>query len=143
MVAERQEIGSRTLEIAMTRKNVASGSPFEDVHGYCRAVRVGNHVHVAGTCAAMDALDGTDSYAQSVSALGIITAAMAEVGAGPSDVVRTVIYVTDIDRDMPLVARAHSEIFDAVRPVSTMIEVAKLVDPRMTVEIEVYAIIDE
>lgn len=127
----------------MTRQNIASGSPFEDVHGYCRAVRVGNQVHVAGTCAAMDALDGTDTYEQSVSALGIITEAMAKVGSGPADVVRTVIYVTDIDRDMPLVARAHSEIFDSVRPVSTMVEVTKLVDPRMTVEIEAYAIIDD
>ena len=126
----------------MTRKNVASGSPFEDVHGYCRAVRVGNQVHVAGTCAAMDSLDGTDTYQQAVSALGIITTAMAEVGSGPSDVVRTVIYVTDIDRDMQLVAKAHSEIFDAVRPASTMVEVSKLVDPRMTVEIEVYAIVE-
>ncbi|MCH9803379.1 RidA family protein [bacterium] len=126
----------------MTRQNVASGSPFEDVHGYCRAVRVGNQVHVAGTCAAMDALEGTDTYEQAVSALGIITTAMSEVGAGPADVVRTVIYVTDIDRDMQQVARAHLELFDDVRPVSTMVEVAKLVDPRMTVEIEVYAIID-
>lgn len=126
----------------MTRKNVASGSPFEDVHGYCRAVRVGNQVHVAGTCAAMDALDGTSTYEQSVSALGIILKALAEVDSGPADVVRTVIYVTDIDRDMTQVARAHSEIFDAVRPVSTMVEVAKLVDPRMTVEIEAYAITD-
>ena len=65
----------------MTRQNVASGSPFEDVHGYCRAVRVGNQVHVAGTCAAMDALEGTDTYEQAVSALGIITTAMSEVGA--------------------------------------------------------------
>ena len=126
----------------MTRQNVASGSPFEDVHGYCRAVRVGNQVHVAGTCAAMDALDGTDTYQQAVSALGIITAAMAEVGCGPADVVRTVIYVTDIDRDMQQVARAHLELFDDVRPVSTMVEVAKLVDPRMTVEIEAYAILE-
>lgn len=125
----------------MTRQNVASGSPFEDVHGYCRAVRVGDQVHVAGTCAAMDSLDGTDTYEQAVSALGIIQAAMAEVGAGPADVVRTVIYVTDIDRDMPLVARAHLEIFDDVRPVSTMVEVSRLVDPRMTVEIEAYAIV--
>ncbi len=126
----------------MTRQNVASGSPFEDVHGYCRAVRVGNQVHVAGTCAAMDALDGTDTYQQMVSALGIIITAMAQVGSGPADVVRTVIYVTDIERDMPQVAQAHSEVFDAVRPASTMVEVSKLVDPRMTVEIEVYAIID-
>ena len=126
---------------AMTRQNIASGSPFEDIHGYCRAVRVGDQVHVAGTCAAMDALDGTDTYEQSVSALGIITTAMAEVGSGPADVVRTVIYVTDIDRDMPQVARAHLELFDDVRPASTMVEVSKLVDPRMTVEIEVYAIV--
>jgi len=89
----------------------------------------------------MDALDGTDTYEQSVSALGIITTAMAEVGSGPADVVRTVIYVTDIDRDMPQVARAHLELFDDVRPASTMVEVSKLVDPRMTVEIEVYAIV--
>jgi enamine deaminase RidA (YjgF/YER057c/UK114 family) len=127
----------------MTRKNVASGSPFEDVHGYCRAVRVGNQVHVAGTCAAMDSLDGTNTYEQSVSALGIIVKALAEVDSGPVDVVRTVIYVTDIERDMAQVARAHSEIFDEVRPVSTMVEVSKLVDTRMSVEIEVYAIIAE
>jgi len=126
----------------MTRQNVASGSPFEDVHGYCRAVRVRNQVHVAGTCAAQDALDGTDTYEQSVSALGIIMDAMAEVGSGPGDVVRTVIYVTDIDRDMTQVARAHLELFDDIRPVSTMVEVTKLVDPRMTVEIEVYAVVD-
>jgi len=123
----------------MTRKNVASGSPFEDVHGYCRVVRVGNQIHVAGTCAAQDCLDGTSTYEQSVSALAIIQAALAEVDSGPSDVVRTIIYVTNID-DMPEVARAHSAIFDAVRPVSTLVEVTRLVDPRMTVEIEAYAI---
>jgi enamine deaminase RidA (YjgF/YER057c/UK114 family) len=126
----------------MTRKNVASGSPFENVHGYCRAVRVGNHIHVAGTCAAMDSLDGTSAYEQSVSALGIILAALAEVDSGASDVVRTVVYVTDIERDLTEIARAHSGVFDAVRPVSTMVEVTKLVDPRMTVEIEAYAIVD-
>lgn len=125
----------------MTRKNVASGSPFEDTHGYCRAVRVGNHIHVAGTCAAHSDLDGTSTYEQSVSALNIIQTALAEVDSGPADVVRTVIYVTNID-DMAQVSRAHSAIFDAVRPVSTLVEVSKLVDPRMTVEIEVYAIVD-
>lgn len=124
---------------AMTRQNIASGSPFEDVHGYCRAVRVGDQIHVAGTCAAMNRLDGTSTYEQSVSALDIIQAALAEAGSGPADVVRTVIYVTDIE-DMPEVARAHREVFDAVRPVSTLVEVSKLVDPRMTVEIEAYAI---
>ena len=121
------------------RRNIASGSPYEDLHGYCRAVRVGNTVHVAGTCAAQDCLDGTSTYEQSVSALEIIQDALAKVGSGPGDVVRTVIYVTNID-EMPEVARAHSALFDAVRPVSTLVEVSRLVDPRMTVEIETYAI---
>ena len=88
----------------------------------------------------MDCLDGTSTYEQSVSALAIIQAALAEVGSGPADVVRTVIYVTDIN-DMSEVSRAHSAVFDAVRPVSTLVEVAKLADPRMTVEIEAYAIV--
>jgi enamine deaminase RidA (YjgF/YER057c/UK114 family) len=123
----------------VARQNVSSGSPYEDVHGYCRAVRVGDTVHVAGTCAAQDCLDGTSTYEQSVSALAIIRDALAKVGAGPADVVRTVIYVTDID-DMLEVSRAHHEVFGDVRPVSTMVEVSRLVDPRMTVEIEAYAI---
>ena len=126
----------------MTRRNVSSGSPYEDIHGYCRAVRVGNTVHVAGTCAAQDRLDGTSTYEQSVSALGIIDAALAEVQSGPQDVVRTVVYVTDID-EVNEVARAHFKVFGDVRPVSTMVEVSRLVDPRMTVEIEAYAIIDD
>ena len=126
----------------MTRRNVSSGSPYEDVHGYCRAVRVANTVHVAGTCAAQDQLDGTSTYEQSVSALGIIGTALAEVQSGPQDVVRTVVYVTDLD-EMNEVARAHFEVFGDVRPVSTMVEVSRLVDPRMTVEIEAYAVIDE
>ena len=126
----------------MTRTNIASGSPFEDTHGYCRAVRVGNHIHVAGTCAAHDRLDGTSTYEQSLSALEIIQTALAKVDSGPADVVRTVIYVTDIN-DMAEVSRAHSAVFDDVRPVSTLVEVSKLADPRMTVEIEVYAIVDE
>lgn len=125
----------------MTRQNVQSGSPFEETHGYCRAVRVGNHIHVAGTCAAQDCLDGTSTYEQSVSALDIIQAALTEVDSGPVDVVRTVIYVTNID-DMLEVSRAHSAVFGDVRPVSTLVEVTKLADPRMTVEIEVYAIVD-
>lgn len=122
------------------RQNVSSGSPYEDVHGYCRAVRVGNIIHVAGTCAAHDCLDDTTTYEQSVSALGIIQAALAECGSGPADVVRTVTYVTDID-EMEQVSRAHFEVFGDVRPASTMVEVSRLVDPRMTVEIEAYAVI--
>jgi len=127
---------------SQTRKHVRSGSPFEDSHGYCRAVQVGNQIHVAGTCAAMDHLDGTSTYEQTVSALDIITTALAELDSGPADVVRTVIYVTDIN-DMPEVSRAHFAVFGDVRPVSTMVEVSKLADPRMTVEVEVYAITDD
>ena len=126
----------------MTRTSASSDSPFEASYGYCRAVRVGNTIHVAGTCAAHDCLDGTDTHAQAVSALQIIQAALAEVGAGPESVVRTVTYVTDID-DMADVGRAHSAVFGDVRPVATLVEVSRLADPRMTVEIEAYALIDE
>ena len=125
----------------MTRQNVSSGSPYEDVFGYCRAVRVGNTVHVAGTCAAQDCLDGTSTYDQSVSALGIIQDALAEAGASPSDVVRTITYVTNID-EMPEVAKAHHEVFGAIKPASTLVEVSRLIDPRMTVEIEAYAVLE-
>lgn len=126
----------------MSRINVSSGSPYEEVHGYCRAVRVGNLVHVAGTCASQDCLDDTSTYEQSVSALEIIQAALAEAGSDPADVVRTVIYVTDIG-DNEQVSRAHHAVFGDVKPVSTMVEVTRLIDPRMTVEIEAYAVIAE
>ena len=124
----------------MTRQNVSSGSPYEEVFGYCRAVRVGDQVHVAGTCAAQDCLDGTSTHEQAVSALDIIQAALAEVGAGPADVVRTITYVTNID-DMPQVAEAHRAVFGDVKPASTLVEVSRLIDPRMTVEIEAYAVV--
>lgn len=126
----------------MARQNVSSGGPFEDVFGYCRAVRVGNIIHVAGTCAAQDCLDGTTTYDQAVSALDIIQSALAEVGSGPGDVVRTITYCTDIG-DVDQLARAHSAIFADIKPASTLVEVSKLIDPRMTVEIEVYAVIDD
>lgn len=120
------------------RKNVSSGSPYEEVFGYCRVVRVGDTIHVAGTCAAMDCLDGTDAHEQANSALGIISDALADVGATAEDVVRTVTYVTNID-DMELVARAHRAVFGEIRPVATLVEVSRLADPRMVVEIEAYA----
>ena len=126
----------------MARTNVQSGGPFEDVYGYCRAVRVGNSVHIAGTCARLDELDDRSTHAQAVSALAIIADALAEVGASPADVVRTVTYVTSID-DALEVARAHKAMFDDVRPVATLVEVSALADPGFTVEIEAYAIIDE
>ena len=124
------------------RRNVSSGSPYEEVFGYCRAVRVGSSVHVAGTCAAQDQLDGTDTYTQAVSALAIIQNALAEAGTGPEAVVRTVTFVTDIT-DMEQVAKAHFEVFGAIKPAATLVEVSRLIDPRMTVEIEAYAIVED
>lgn len=127
----------------MPRVNISSDSPYEAMHGYSRAVRVRGHVHVAGTLPAEAVLAaGAGSGAQAASALANVCAALADVGAGPADVVRTVLYVTDIG-DMREVSAAHREVFGAVRPASTMVEVARLVDPRMRVEIEAYAIVDE
>jgi len=124
------------------RRNIRSGNPYEDVYGYCRAVRVGNTIHVSGTTARPPDLDRRDAYDQAVAALEIIQRALREAGAGPADVVRTVTYVTDM-RDSDLVARAHREVFGDVRPAATLVEVSALVDPAMKVEIEGYAVVDE
>jgi enamine deaminase RidA (YjgF/YER057c/UK114 family) len=121
------------------RKTVSSGGPFEDVYGYSRAVRVGDQIHVSGTTAQPPHLDGTDTYQQSVAALTIIEAALEEAGSGLASVVRTVTYLTNMD-DSDLVARAHREAFGQVRPAATLVEVSRLLDPQMKVEIEVYAI---
>jgi enamine deaminase RidA (YjgF/YER057c/UK114 family) len=139
-VARLEPTRSNASSSSPSRLNIASGSPFEEVFGYCRAVRVGNTVHVAGTCAAQDQLDGTDTYTQAVSALAIIQTALAEAGTGPESVVRTITYVTNID-DMEQVAKAHFEVFGSVRPAATLVEVSRLIDPRMTIEIEAYAVI--
>ena len=124
------------------RQNISSGSPYEDVFGYCRAVRVDNTIHVAGTCARPPHIEGCDAYEQATSALQIIEEALAEAGASRHDVVRTVTYVTDIN-DMELVARAHQAVFGDVKPASTLVEVSALIDPAMNVEIEAYAIISD
>ena len=125
----------------MTRQNFASGGPFESVYGYSRAVRVGNSVHVAGTCAPLDGIEDSSTYDQAASALDIIRTALIEAGTGPESVVRTVTYVTDID-DKFEVARAHAEMFGEVKPAATLVEVSRLADPRWTVEIEADAVID-
>ncbi|GAA5174932.1 RidA family protein [Pseudonocardia eucalypti] len=121
------------------RRNISSGGPFEDVYGYCRAVRVDNQVHVAGTTAQPPHLDDTDAYGQARAALAIIERALREAGSSVEAVVRTVTYVTDID-DAALVAKAHREVFGEIRPAATLVEVSRLIDPRMKVEIEAYAI---
>lgn len=128
---------------AMSREVYATGTPWEPVFGYSRAVRVGPFIHVSGTTAT--APDGSlvgagDLYAQSVQALANVRAALERAGATLHDVVRTRVYVTDISR-FGEVARAHGEVFGAIRPASSLVEVAALVDPAMLVEIEADAIV--
>ena len=125
----------------MIRQVVSSGGPLEEVYGYSRAVRVGAQVHVAGTAARGEALTG-DAYMQTQNVLGTIRNALEQAGARVEDVVRTVIYVTDIG-DAELVGRAHREVFGHVRPASTMVQVSALIRPEMRVEIEAYAVINE
>jgi len=128
----------------MARKNVSSGGPWEARVGYSRAVRVGPHVWVAGTTAmTQDGLVGIgDPHAQARQALHTIVEALDRAGARLEDVVRTRIYVTDID-NWEAVARAHAEVFGGVRPAATMVEVSRLMTPEMLVEIEVEAFVDQ
>ena len=125
----------------MTRRKISSNSYFEEEFAYSRAVRVGDHVHVAGTCARPPHDEG-GTYEQSAAVLDIIAAALSEAGADLEDVVRTVVYVTDIS-DMKEVARAHHERFAEVKPASTLVQVAALGKPHLRVEIEAYAILTE
>ena len=124
------------------RRNVGTGSPWEAVVGYSRAVRVGDSGHVAGTTAIRDGrvVGAGDASTQARIALEIVVEALAECGASAADVVRTRMFVTDI-RDWEAVGRAHGEVFAEVRPASTMVQVTALIDPDLLVEIEAEAVV--
>ncbi len=126
------------------RENISSGAKWEDIVGYSRAVRVGNIIEVAGTTAVKNGqtVAPGDAYAQTVFILEIIKKALEETGASLEDVVRTRMFVTDITK-WEAIGKAHGAFFKNIKPATTMVEVSKLIEKNMLVEIEATAIIGD
>lgn len=127
------------------RKNYSTGARWEPIVGYSRGVRVGKIIEISGTCAVNDdgsPLNTRDAYEQTKRALAIIIHSIEQLGGKAEDVLRTRMYVTKID-DWEAIGRAHGEVFKNIRPVTTMVEVSKLISDDYVVEIEATAIVSE